>query len=116
MTGVHCCQRTDAYNLSPRRTTSVAPAAIGAAACDVPSGASDSLRNTTDMTVTASSISTVPATTGVISRRNSASRDMNTNCSSAETKMRLDNIAGPPATSAVVETAMNVVGDPTVSA
>ena len=79
----------------------------GAAARAVPSGTSDNLPNTIVMTVAASNMRTVPATTGVIIRRNNESREISANCISEETTMRLDNIAGPLAMSAVMQIAMN---------
>ena len=74
MSGAHSRQVTGARSANTTRTTSVAPAAVGAAAGDVPSGTSASKPKTIGMTVTAISMITVPETTGVIIRRSSESR------------------------------------------
>ena len=84
----------------------VTTAMAGAATCGTPSGVIDSLLSRTDMTVAASNMRTAPVTTGVIIRRNIESRETSTNWISAETMMRLDSMAGPPAASALMQTAM----------
>ena len=89
---------------------------MGAAACGVPSGVSGNLPRTTDMTVAATSMRTVPATAGVIILRSRESREMSANWTRAETAMRLDSIAGPPARRAVMQTAINGVAVITLSA
>ena len=49
---------------------------------------------------------TVPATSGLMTRRSQESREMNTNCINDEATIRLDNNAGPPASSAEMQMAM----------
>ena len=58
------------------------------------------------MIVAAGNIRTVPATTGVMTRRSQESREMKTNWINADTTIRLDSTAGPPATSAAIQMAM----------
>ena len=58
------------------------------------------------MIVAASNIRTVPATTGVMTRRSQESREMKTNWINADATIRLDSNAGPPATSAAIQMAM----------
>ena len=58
------------------------------------------------MIVAASNIRTVPATNGVMTRRNQESREMKTNWINADATIRLDSNAGPPATSAEIQMAM----------
>ena len=87
---------------------SVTAALTGAAAGAASSGTSISMSNTMGMTVTAISMSTVPATVGVMRRRSRASRDESTNWKSAETNTSVASIPGPPSASAVTQTAMNV--------
>ena len=83
------------------------PARMGAATEGVPSGTSESLLSTTVIIVEASSIRTVPATNGLMTRRSQESREMNTNCINDETTIRVDNKAGPPAKSAEIQMGMN---------
>ncbi len=61
------------------------------------------------------SIRTVPATVGVMMRRSRDSRETRTNCSSADTAMRVDSIAGPPSDRVVMQTAMNADAETTLS-
>ena len=49
---------------------------------------------------------TVPATSGLMTRRSQESRKMNTNCINAEATIRLDSNAGPPANSAEMQMAI----------
>ena len=79
---------------------------MGAAIGGAPSGKSESLPSTTDITVEASNIRTVPATSGLMTRRSQERREMNTNCINDETTIRLESNAGPPATSAEIQMAM----------
>ena len=83
------------------------PARIGAATEGVPSSTSEGLLSTTVIIVEASSIRTVPATKGLMTRRSQESREMNTNCINDETTIRVDNKAGPPAKSAEIQMGMN---------
>ena len=70
ITGAHCCQAGEAKSFRPTKTTSVTAAMVGAVAGGEPAELSDTLASTTEMTVAASSIRTVPDTAGVIIRRN----------------------------------------------
>ena len=106
MTGPHCCQAGGPNSLNAMMTANVTAATAGAAACGTPSGVFDNLLSRTDMTVADSNMRTVPETTGVMNRRNSESRETSANWSTAETMMRLDSMVGPPATSALMQTAM----------
>ena len=58
--------------------------------------------------VTEISIITVPATAGVISRRNRASRVDRVNWNNDERTTRVASKAGPPSTRAATQTAINV--------
>ena len=51
----------------------------------------------------------VPVTDGVTIRRKRASREISANWTPEETSIRLDNMAGPPATNALMQTAMKAV-------
>ena len=57
---------------------------------------------------------TVPATNGLMTRRSQESREMNTNCINAETTIRLDSNAGPPANSAEMQMAMKAEPEDTL--
>ena len=96
----------DANSLSIIRMNRVVPARMGAATGGAPSGKSESLPSTTVMIVEASNMRTVPATTGLMTRRSQESREMNTNCINDEATIRLDSNAGPPASSAEIQMAM----------
>ena len=78
MTGDHCCKAGEANSLRLRQCPKSLPT-MGAPASGAPSGTSDSLPSTTEMIVDDSNMSTVPATTGVMIRRNSESREISTN-------------------------------------
>ena len=112
--GAHCCHLAEACNLIPMRIASVTPAKTGAAALGASSGTSDSLLRTIVITVAAMSISTVPATTGVITRRSRERREIKRNCTRAETTMRVESIAGPAVTSAETHIAMNALVETTL--
>ena len=58
------------------------------------------------VTVTVMSMITVPATAGVMMRRNQASRQPKRNWKSEEITTKVASIAGPPSASAVTQTAM----------
>ena len=94
-TGPHCCNLGGANSLSTIRMVRAVPARMGAAAGGTPSGESESLLSTTVMMVDASNIRTVPATTGVMTRRSQESREMNANWINADATIRLDSNAGP---------------------
>ena len=113
-TGAHCCHFGDANSLSAINMTSVVPAKMGAATWGAPSGKSESLLSTTVIIVEASSMRTVPATNGLMTRRSQDSREMNTNCISDEATMRLESNAGPPASSAEIQMAMNADAEVTL--
>ena len=114
-TGDH--NRTDG---EPRRTkaatvTMVASAATGAAARAVPSGTSAMVSKRMGATVTAMSMTTVPETTGVNTRRSSESRAASKNWNSDETTISDAISDGPPASSAATQTAMNAPDVPIAS-
>ena len=96
----------DANSLSIIRMDRAIPARMGDATEGAPSGKSESLPSTTVMIVEASNMRTVPATTGLMTRRSQESREMNTNCINDEATIRLDSKAGPPANSAEIQMAM----------
>ena len=97
-----------ARSISRVTTASVTADAAGAAYgdADTPRGACVSISNTARMTVAAMSISTVPDTTGVMTRRSQDSRAATTNFSSDDSTTRLASIAGPPSVSAVMQMAI----------
>ena len=82
-------------------------ALIGALQSDLPSGDALTMSKTSGITVTAMSISTVPATTGVTIRRNSESLAASRNWNSDDATTNTANKPGPPSTKAVTHTAMN---------
>ena len=88
-------------------TNKVAIAHAGAAAEGVPSGTSANISKTIGITVTAINMITVPATVGVMIRRNSESRVESANWNNDEMTTRVASIAGPPLASAVTQTAIN---------
>ena len=116
MIGAHCCSFAVANSLSDNKASNVTPATMGALPSDAPSGTSDSLPITTVKFVAASSMRTVPATTGVRIRRSKESREIRKNWITADTTMRLDSIAGPPTNSALVQIAINAVPEFMLSA
>ena len=77
------------------------PAVSGAAEGLAPSGTWRSRSNRSGMTVTAMSMITVPATTGVMMRRRSASFHESPNWKSEEAMTSVASRPGPPSTSAV---------------
>ena len=83
------------------------PAVSGAAEGLAPSGTWRRRSNRSGMTVTAMSMITVPATTGVMMRRRSASFHESPNWKSDEAMTSVARRPGPPSTSAVTEAAMN---------
>ena len=88
-------------------TTSVTAAAIPGALAGVPGGTSTSMSKSSGMTVTGISMITVPATTGVRTRRKSDSREASPNWKREETRTSVASSAGPPSAIAVMHTAMN---------
>ena len=114
ITGAHCCNLGDANNLSIIRMNRVVPARMGAATEGAPSGTSESLLSTTVIIVEASSIRTVPATNGLMTRRSQESRAMNTNCISDEATIRVESSAGPPANSAEIQIGMKADAETTL--
>ena len=85
----------------PRTVRIVTRAITGAAWTGVPSGTSSSMSKAIGMTVTGSSMITVPETAGVSSRRNSGSRADTRSCNRAEITTSVASIAGPPSATAV---------------
>ena len=67
------------------------------------------------MTVADISIRTVPATTGVTIRRSRESRADNRNWNSEDITTRLASVAGPPSTSAVMQTPIKAPDVPITS-
>ena len=106
MSGIHRRHAPVARIASPAMTTRVAAALAGAAAGEVPSGTSSSMSKMIGITVTAISMITVPATVGVMIRRNNARRWERVSWASAEAATRVASSAGPPSTSAATQTAM----------
>lgn len=80
----------------------------GAAAGGVPSGGRDNMLKAMGMMVTATSMMTVPATNGVITRLSSTRREPKTNWNRDETTIKVASRAGPPSTRAVIDTATKV--------
>ena len=107
MSGIQRRRAPEAQSASAAMTISVVAALAGAAARGVPSGTSASMPKMMGMTVTAISMITVPATVGVRIRRSSESRSESANWNSAEIATSVASRPGPPATSAVTQTAMN---------
>ena len=81
-------------------TARVVTATAGPAAGGTPSVGSPILPIAIDITMTAISISAVPATTGVMMRRSSGSQAASANCTSDATTMRLASVASPASGSA----------------
>ena len=106
--GDQSCSLRGARRRSKVTTARVMAAVSGAAIGDtiLPSGVLVSIPNTARMTVAAISISTVPDTTGVITRRSSESRAATTNFSRDESTTRLASIVGPPCERAVMQMAI----------
>ena len=90
-------------------TSIVARALAGAASAEPPGGVSVSMPNTTGITVTGTSMMTVPETAGVRTRRNRASRAEIRSWKSAATTTRVASVAGPPSTIAVMQIPMNAL-------
>ena len=114
-TGDHSRSDGGARSTMPPTTSSVTPAASGAAMSSVPSGTLVSEPKMTGATVTAISMITVPVTTGVKIRRSNDSRHASRNWNSAETTTRLASVAGPASSSAATHTAMNAPDVPMMS-
>ena len=85
----------------------VTRALVGALQSELPSGEALTMSKISGITVTAMSISTVPATTGVTSRLNSESPAASRNWNSDDATTSTASKPGPPSTSAVTHTAMN---------
>ena len=96
-----------AQKISRRVAANVMMAQTGAAISGAPAGACVIMSKVIGMMVTEISMMTVPATAGVISRRNKARRSESANWNSDESTTRVASIAGPPSARAVTETAMN---------
>ena len=93
-------------------TNSVSPALAGPASAGASAGTCLSWSKTMGMTVTAISMTTVPATVGVITWRSHSRRDAKRNCVSAERITKVASMAGPPWAMAVTETAMKAAEVP----
>ena len=78
----------------------------------VPSGTSSNISNTTGITVTAINMMTTPATVGVMSFRNQASRAASANWNMAAINTSVASMAGPPSAIAATQTAMNAADVP----
>ena len=96
-----------AQKISPRVAAKVVTAHAGAARSGVPAGACVIMSKVIGMMVTEISMMTVPATAGVISRRNRARRSESVNWNSDDSTTRVASMAGPPSASAVTDTAIN---------
>ena len=105
----------EARNASTVEATSVASATAGAAPAGAPSGTSAIRANATGTTVTAMSISTVPETTGVMSRRSNGSQAASANWKIEETSIRLAMSAGPPSEIAAAVTTTNWMVGPVIT-
>ena len=87
-------------------TRIVASAVSGASSVAASGGASLRRRKTTGSTVAGTSMFTVPTMVGVRSRRNRASRIEITIGTSDDATTRVASSAGPPSTSALMQTPM----------
>ena len=115
MTGAHNRRLPEDFNAMAMTNTMVTRALAGALQSDLPSGDAFTMSKMSGITVTAMSISTVPATTGVTSRRNNESLAASKNWNSEDATTSTANKPGPPSTSAVTHTAMNAPEVPTSS-
>ena len=106
MTGDQSRKAGGARRISPPTTSRVTSAAVGAAASGVSAGTSVREEKISGITVAAMSMITVPATTGVNTRRSHESRLAIRNWKSDDTTTRLAMVAGPPSTRAATHTAM----------
>ena len=97
----------------PATTTAVTRPGASADEIPCPAGMSSKRSKTDGSTVTGTSMSTVPDTVGVITRRNSDSRAANSSCTIADATMSVASRAGPPSTSASTLTAMTALVGPT---
>ena len=97
----------DARRVSAADTASVTAATTGPDAWDLPSDTSASRSNTTGAMVTATSMSTVPDTTGVMMRLIRGSHAATANWKSDETTRRVASRAGPPSDTAAAVIATN---------
>ena len=93
-------------------TKSVKPPLAGPASAGTSAGTCLIWSKTMGMTVTAISMTTVPATVGVITCRSHSKRDAKRNCVSADRITNVANIAGPPSAMAVTHTAINAAEVP----
>ena len=107
MTGAHRRRLPVERSAITSTTAKVTAAQTGPLAAEAPSGEAATMSKMSGMTVTAISMSTVPATVGVRSRRNSDSFDDSRNWNSDDATTSVAMSAGPPSTSAATHTAMN---------
>ena len=107
ITGPHSRMTPLARSTMSSVATMVAPAVTGAASDEAPSGTWRRRSNRRGMIVTAMSMITVPATTGVMIRLRSARCRESPNWKREEAMTSDARRAGPPSTSAVTEAAMN---------
>ena len=112
ITGAHRRSPARAFSTIPAMTIRVVSALSGAASGGVPSGTFSSCSRRTGMTVTGVSIMTVPVTVGVRIRLNSESRTEKANWKIARLTTRMASMAGPPAASAAMLTAIATPGVP----
>ena len=106
MTGAHSRHTPELTRVIATTAASVTPAVTGAASGDAPSGTSVSRPRTSGPIVTGISISTVPATVGVKTRRNHDSLVASTNWNREAMTIRLAISPGPPCSRADTHTAM----------
>ena len=92
----HTRHTPEARSASPADTASVAAATMGPDSGGFPSGTSTSLAMTTGTIVAATSMSTVPDTTGVMMRLNRGSHAATPNWKSDEATRRVASRVGPP--------------------
>ena len=104
--GAHSRSAPPPRRATPAMTASVEANTAGPAYPGAPAGRSASAENTIGITVTAISMITVPATTGVMTRRSQDRREARANWKSEEATTRVARSPGPPSTRAVTETAM----------
>ena len=96
MTGAQRRSAPVAFSATPAMATMVTRAVSGAAGAGPPAGTSVSIPKTTGITVTGSSMTTVPTTVGVRIRRNSESLAESANWQSEAMMTRVASSAGPP--------------------
>ena len=102
MAGAQIRQAPDRRSATRTTTPSVTMPVTGAAASGAPAGASVSLSKMIGARLTGTSMSTVPATVGVNTRRNMAIFAPRKNCTIDDMTMSVASSAGPPSMIAVM--------------